>query len=142
VVDYTRLLARAGFVLRPAASGRGFIGAIPLRDGTRGVRIAAAVPFGSPAYAAGLERDDMIASIGGTRVTRADEVDRAITSRKPGESVQVAFERRGESVTSTIRLGEDPRRMLVPAEQAGQPLSDAQRRFREAWLSSAARNTF
>jgi len=142
VVDYTRLLARAGFILRPAASGRGFMGAIPLRDGTRGVRIAAAVPFGSPAYAAGLERDDVIASIGGMRVTRADEVDRAITSRKPGESVQVTFERRGESVTSTIRLGEDPRRMLVPAEQAGQPLSEPQRRFRDAWLSSAARNTF
>ena len=142
VVDYARLLARAGFVLRPAASGRGFMGAIPLRDAARGVRIAAAVPFGSPAYAAGLERDDVIASIGGTRVTRADEVDRAITSRKPGESVQVTFERRGESVTATIRLGEDPRRVLVPAEQAGQPLSDAQRRFRDAWLSSAARNTF
>jgi predicted metalloprotease with PDZ domain len=142
VVDYTRLLARAGFVLRPATPGRGFMGAIPLRDGPRGVRIAAAVPFGSPAYAAGLERDDVIASIGGMRVTRADEVDRAVTSRKPGDSVQVTFERRGESVTSTIRLGEDPRRVLVPAEQAGQSLSDAQRRFRDAWLSSAARNSF
>ena len=142
VVDYTRLLARAGFVLRPATPGRGFMGAIPLRDGPRGVRIAAAVPFGSPAYAAGLERDDVIGSIGGMRVTRADEVDRAVTSRKPGDSVQVTFERRGDSVTSTIRLSEDPRRVLVPAEQAGQPLSDAQRRYREAWLSSAGRNTF
>ena len=142
VIDYARLLARAGFVLRPAAAGRGFIGAVPLRDGPRGVRIAAAVPFASPAYAAGLDRDDVIVSIGGMRVTRADEVDRAITSRKPGDSVQVVFERRGESVTSTIRLGEDPGRDLVPAEQAGQPLSDTQRRFRDAWLSSAARNTF
>jgi predicted metalloprotease with PDZ domain len=31
---------------------------------------------------------------------------------------------------------------VVPAEQAGQPLSDAQRSFRDAWLSSRARNTF
>jgi predicted metalloprotease with PDZ domain len=141
-IDYAPLLARAGLILRPSAPGRAFIGQVPLRDATRGARVAAAVPFGSPAYAAGLERDDVIVSIGGARVTRADEVDRVVTSRKPGDSVQVIFERRGEPVTSTIRFGEDPRRDLVPAEQAGQTLSEAQRRFRDAWLSSGARNTF
>jgi predicted metalloprotease with PDZ domain len=31
---------------------------------------------------------------------------------------------------------------VVPAEDAGQTITDAQRRFRDAWLSSAARNTF
>jgi predicted metalloprotease with PDZ domain len=31
---------------------------------------------------------------------------------------------------------------IVPAEQAGQPLTEAQREFRDAWLSSRARNTF
>ena len=31
---------------------------------------------------------------------------------------------------------------VIPAEQAGQPLTDAQRSFRDAWLSSRARNTF
>ena len=31
---------------------------------------------------------------------------------------------------------------IVPAEQAGQPLTEAQRNFRDAWLSSRARNTF
>jgi predicted metalloprotease with PDZ domain len=142
VVDYASLLARAGLTLRPATPGRGFMGEVALRDAPRGVRVADVVPFGSPAYAAGLERDDVIVSIAGTRVTRADEVDRAVTSRKPGETLQVTFERRGQPVTSTIRLAEDPRRELVPAEQAGPPLTDAQRQFRNRWLSSAARNTF
>jgi hypothetical protein len=31
---------------------------------------------------------------------------------------------------------------LVPLEQAGQTLTDAQRRFRDAWLRSRAGNTF
>ncbi len=31
---------------------------------------------------------------------------------------------------------------VVPVEQAGQPLSEMQRDFRDAWLSSRARNTF
>lgn len=38
--------------------------------------------------------------------------------------------------------GGDGRYEVVLAEDAGQPLTDAQRRFRDAWLSSGARNTF
>jgi len=38
--------------------------------------------------------------------------------------------------------GSDPRYEVVLAEDTGQPLTDAQRRFRDAWLSSGARNIF
>ena len=139
VVDYARLVSRAGFVLRPAAPERGFAGAIPLQDAPRGARVTELVPTGSPAYAAGLERGDVILSIGGAKVTRADDVDRAITTRKPGDSVAIVFERRGQPVTATMRLVADPRVELVLAEQIGQTVTAAQRAFREAWLSSAAR---
>jgi predicted metalloprotease with PDZ domain len=142
VVDYAALLSRAGFILRRSAPGRAFAGAFPLQDAQRGARVADLVPPGSPAYAAGLERGDIIVSIGGTRVMRADDVDRALAARKPGDTLAVAFERRGQQVEATLRLVEDPRVELVPAEQAGQSLSDAQRRFRSAWLSSAGRNAF
>jgi hypothetical protein len=36
----------------------------------------------------------------------------------------------------------DPTLELVPVEQAGGMLTDAQRRFRDTWLSSRAANTF
>jgi hypothetical protein len=52
------------------------------------------------------------------------------------------FERRGARVTSVIRLVPDPRVELVTAEETGQTLTDAQRRFRAAWLNSAAGNSF
>ena len=141
VADYTRLLARAGFVVRPVAPGRATAGALRLQDGQRGVRVSAATEMGSPAYEAGLDRDDVITAIGGMRVTTADQVDRAMTSRKPGDALPVTFERRGQQVSATLRLVEDPRREVVAAEQAGETLTDAQRRFRDAWLSSGgARN--
>jgi hypothetical protein len=73
---------------------------------------------------------------------RADDVDRALTARKPGDTLAVVFERRGQQVDATLRLVENPAVELVPAEQAGQSLTDAQRRFRAAWLSSAGRNAF
>jgi S1-C subfamily serine protease len=96
--------------------------------------------FGSPAYQAGLERDDIILSLGGARVITQADVDRALTTRKPGEALQVVYERRGERITSVLKLAEDPSLELVPAEEAGQVLSEAQRKFRDSWLSSAARS--
>ena len=46
------------------------------------------------------------------------------------------------SRTGTAKSGSDSDLEVVLAESAGQPLTDAQRRFRDAWLSSAARNVF
>ena len=77
VVDYARLLSRAGFVLRPAAAGRAFAGALPLQDAPPGARVSPNV-FGTPAYAAGLERGDIIVSVGGAKgdVRRRGSSDR------------------------------------------------------------------
>ena len=139
VVDFKPLLAKAGFILRPRSAGRAYAGALKTQDGQSGMRVTDDVPFASPAYAAGLERDDVIVSLGGSRVTVAADIDRALMTRKPGDSLQVVYERRGERITSVLKLVEDPTLELVPAEEAGQPLTDAQKKFRDAWLGSAAR---
>jgi len=143
VVEYERLLGRAGLVLRPASPGRAFAGELRLQDAQGRARVVSAVPFGSPAYEAGLERDDVILAIGGTTLEGAADIERAIGQRTPGEAVPIVFERRGQRVSATLRLVADPRLELVTAEQAGRQLTAEQRRFRDAWLSSAAsRNTF
>jgi predicted metalloprotease with PDZ domain len=144
VVNYTKLLADAGLVLRPRFAQSGFAGELRLQDAPGGVRIAAAVPAGTPAYQAGLERDDVLTQVGGASATRAEEVDAAIRAARPGTAVTVTYlhRGRGQPVSATIRVIADPRLEIVPAEQAGQALTDAQRRFREAWLRSQAGNTF
>jgi predicted metalloprotease with PDZ domain len=139
VVDFKSLLAKAGFHLRLRSAGRAWAGALQTQDGPSGVRVTGDVPSTSPAYAAGLERDDVVVSLGGSRVATAAEIDRALMTRKPGDSMQIVFERRGERITTILKLVEDPALEIVPAEDAGQALSEAQRKFRDAWLSSAAR---
>jgi predicted metalloprotease with PDZ domain len=135
VVDYARLLARAGMVLRPRAAGEAFAGELQLQDAPGGVRIARPVPLFSPAYDAGLERDDVIVSIGGAPVSSVADLYKGVRDRRPGDSVPVVFRRRGgEEVTAPLRLIADPRQELVPVEQAGRALSEAQRGFRKAWL--------
>ena len=137
VADYARLLARAGLILRPRFPEQGFAGDLKLQDVRGTVRVAGLVPFGSPAYAAGLESDDTILSIGGAAPSSAAEVERMIRMRRPGDTLPIVFERRGRQVTGSLRLIAHPAQELVPAEQSGQPLTPAQRRFREEWLSSA-----
>jgi predicted metalloprotease with PDZ domain len=142
VVDYAPLLARAGIVMRPAEPGRAFAGEFTMEETPRGPRITSLALYGSPLHAAGLDRDDVIVSLRGTRVMRSEDVDRLLGMSKPGEEVAVVFERRGQQVKATIELAENPAIELVAAESAGQTLTAEQRRFREAWLSSAARNAF
>jgi predicted metalloprotease with PDZ domain len=144
VVNYAKLLADAGLVVRPRDAQSGFAGELRLQDSPGGVRIAAAVPAGTPAYQAGLERDDVLTQVGGASATRAEEVDAAIRGARPGTALSVTYlhRGRGQPVSATIRVIADPRLEVVPAEQAGQALTDAQRRFRDAWLRSQAGNTF
>ena len=135
VVDYGLLLARAGLVLRPAHPGRVSAGPLDLQE-TRGrVRVAAPTLFESPAYAAGIDRDDAIVSVGGTPIQRVADFQAAIGGRRAGDEVPIVFERRGQRVAGTLRLIEDRRQEVVTAEAAGQPLTEAQKRFRAAWLS-------
>jgi predicted metalloprotease with PDZ domain len=135
IVDYPRLLARAGLVVRPRHPGAAYMGDIALQSAD-GVRVAQSVPFDSPAYKAGLERDDVVVSIDRTEVQAPDDVEEALAKHKPGSSVRIVFRRRGKETSSELRLVEDPRIEVVTAEEARQPATDSQRRFRQQWLSS------
>jgi predicted metalloprotease with PDZ domain len=140
VVDYQRLLDRAGLVLRQTDAGRPWIG-VRIQD-AQGARIAAAAPFGSPAYRAGLDRDDVIVAFGDGAVPNAATLTRLLGTYRPGQQVSVTFERHGQRRTTLMTIAADPHVDVVPLEAVGRSLTDAQRRFRDAWLSSAARNTF
>ena len=84
----------------------------------------------------------MIVAVGGMSVGSAVEVERMIRQRKPGEEVTIVFERRGQRVTGRLRLRQTRSSRSIRAESAGRPLSAEQRRLRDEWLSSAARNAF
>jgi predicted metalloprotease with PDZ domain len=141
VVDYEPLFSRAGLVLRAASPGRAFAGALRLQDVQGRVRVVDAAPLNSPLYQAGLDRDDVILAVGGTTIENTGAFERVIRARKPGDEVPIVFERRGQRVTATLRLVQDPRLEILALEDLGRPMTDAQRRFRDAWLSSP-RNSF
>ena len=143
VVNYARLLANAGFVLRPRSPQSGFAGQLRLQDSPMGVRITGAVLSGSPAYQAGLDRDDVITAINGVATRMVEQVEAAITGARAGTTLNLTYLHRGLGPTkiAEIRVIADPRLEVIPAEQADQTLSAAQRQFRDSWLRSHAGNT-
>jgi predicted metalloprotease with PDZ domain len=138
VVDYGALLARAGFVMRKRAANTATIVGVNLNvGGGGGARVTNAVLTNTALYKAGVDRDDLIVSLDGKAMTSQQAFDELMRAHKPGDQVPIVFVRRsGEKVTGTLTLESDPRIEIVPLEQAGEALTDAQKQFREAWLGS------
>lgn len=60
---------------------------------------------GSPAEAAGIERGDVVTELDGQAVASAEDVARYVRNQRPGQSIEVTFERNGQQQTTTIELG-------------------------------------
>ena len=138
VVDYSRLLAQAGILVRPSDEGRGTLGQVPVQFDSAGARVVGPTLVGTPVYDAGIERGDLIVSVAGRPAMSQEAFTAAVEGKRPGATVEIVFEQRGERRTATVALIEDPRLEAVTFEQAGRELTDAQRRFRAAWLGSRA----
>jgi predicted metalloprotease with PDZ domain len=133
--DYARLLAPAGIVVRKRNAGAAWTGL--QMDRTNPAAVGGLVPFGTPAFAAGLEQGDIITSVGGTAFTNLAAV---LKDRKPGDQLVVEFRRpSGVVVTSTLRLAEDPALQAVTIEFTGGTVTPEQKAFRESWVGSKAR---
>jgi predicted metalloprotease with PDZ domain len=142
VPDYGRLLGLAGYDLRRAAAGRAWIGNVQVQESGGGLLVGsgrfggrgALVPFGTPAYDAGIDSGDRIIAIDGERATMARW--NAIAARTVGSQVRLDVERRdGTRATTTATLAEDPAVQIVDLATTG-GLTPEQGAFRRAWLRS------
>jgi S1-C subfamily serine protease len=60
---------------------------------------------GTPADNAGLRPGDVITSLGGDGITSSDDLGAAVRKHKPGDKVDVKFERSGNEQTASVTLG-------------------------------------
>lgn len=134
--DYPRLLAQAGFLVRPSSPGRAWLGDAQVAVGSEGASLTSPSTIGSPLYEAGITAGDRIVSIGGTRIATMAEYRAALAARKPGEQVEVALVGRDGARTATLTLREDPRVEVVAFEDSGRTPTAAQLAFRGRWLAS------
>ena len=88
------------------------------------------VPFGTPAYAAGLETEDVVRTLDGQKATV--EAWNGLHDRKPGDTVKlVVVSRDGVARDVILTLQSDP---ALELSDLGSAMTAAQRAFRKAWL--------
>jgi predicted metalloprotease with PDZ domain len=128
--DYGRLLARAGFALRKRQPGRAWLGELRVQP-RDGARVSTLVAPTWPVYAAGLDQDDELRELDGQRIGNDNDIAALVSRHKPGDRIAIAFtDRTGRTKTATVTLGENPGLEVVPVDSP----SDAQKKFRDAWL--------
>ena len=136
-MDYERLLARAGILLRKATTPVVWAGAQGLTFSERGAEITAALR-GSPLYNAGLDRGDCIVEWDGEAITTQGELTTLLDAHKPGDHIKLQVETRGGKKDVDLELAGPPGYEMEPYEMAGKELTPEMKAFREAWLSSKA----
>ncbi|SNC67174.1 Predicted metalloprotease, contains C-terminal PDZ domain [Hymenobacter gelipurpurascens] len=136
--NYEALLAPAGMLVRPAKAGQASLAA-RLQFNPDSTATLGGTLMGSPLYAAGLDREDVVLKLDGKKPINAKELQTRLAAHKPGDVVQVEVKARDGVRTVPVTLMEDPTLEVVTYEQAGKPVSKAQKKFRAAWLSSKAK---
>jgi putative serine protease PepD len=79
---------------------------ISVQDSDAGATVAETVSGGS-AQEAGIKAGDVITKVGDRAVDDADSLIASIRSHRPGDKVQVTYERSGQESTVTATLGSD-----------------------------------
>lgn len=134
--DYPRLLAQAGFLVRPNDPERASIGEFPISVGGGGLVMTAPPMIGSPIHEVGIGNGDRILTLGGTKLESVASFREALADRQPGERVAISWEGRSGPRSATIMLRADPRVEVVAYEEAGRTPTAAQLAFRGRWLAS------
>ena len=134
--DYEKLLAPAGFTLQKIGAGKPWIGRVRYTGGANGITIAGNTVKGTPLYDAGLDTDDVLLTMDNKLIKRQDDVATILNGHQPGDTMLVSYLHRGKSMQSTIKIVENPSFTVVPYEQAGLPVTDAIKVFRQNWLGA------
>jgi predicted metalloprotease with PDZ domain len=135
--DFGALLAPAGLVLQPVAPGRAWLGDLRL-DTRDGLRVGILVAPDAPVYRLGIEQGDLLNALDGRDVRTPADVASVLDTHKPGDRIDVTYtDRRGQPITASVVLGEDPHVTIVPVERTGGQLTSEQAAFRAAWLGAS-----
>lgn len=132
--NYAPLLEKAGLTLQKQLAGKAWLGSVQYAENT--TMISSNTITGTPLYNAGLDVDDVITQLNGKLVARAADINEIISSRKPGDTINIQYKHRTETKTATVTLGENPAYSLMTFEQAGTTPTSEMKEFRNSWLGT------
>lgn len=130
---YAELLNAVGVILSQEPNSAYFGAAVAITDDLNG-KIQANTKIGSPAYKAGLDKDDIITSINGKPFPNGVQFDAFIKEFKPNDKLLVTFLRDGQKRNTEVILESDPSYTISLKDKNSEKLSKKVLKARQGWL--------
>jgi len=134
--DYTRLLDRAGLIVRASAPALPTLGLFWGGVQNGALTIGSHTQAGSPLYEAGIDRGDQLLALDGTGITGPADLQNLIARKMAGDTVAVTYRKRGELRTRSVVLAGSPALEVIPCEVLGRSPTAAALKLRNEWLSA------
>ncbi len=128
--DYKKLLSTVGIYLK--SKKEAYIGAEVEFTKNGLARVSEYTRQDTPAYIAGLEKEDIILSIGNKSFSNLEQYYEVINKYRPGKKTILKFKRNGEDKTIYVTMGENPEIEVTEYSNPNKKML----LNRENWLSS------
>lgn len=131
-IPYEEYLGYAGITVeKKLDSDKAWIGVATDKSDDGRAKIKNVIP-GSPAEAAGLDRDDVVIAVD-LRVVNADTFPRAVSDHKPGDTIRITVIRLGElkEIPVTVAVNPHPTYKLKPMEHP----TEKQKAMYNSWMA-------
>ncbi|MGO9340364.1 MAG: trypsin-like peptidase domain-containing protein [Terracidiphilus sp.] len=130
VVEVYNDLISAGHKVTRGSIGirfnQGLSGAVNRVYGFKNGVLVQQIVHGGPADKAGLKAGDIITTIDGRQIKDGDDLVNEITSRRPGSSIRLGFQRDGKQMDTTVTIGDLDSVFAEAVNQQGEAGSDNQ----------------
>ena len=130
---YNELFSSVGIVLSQDDNAAYFGAAVSITDDLNG-KIQSNTKIGSPAYKAGLDKDDVITSINGKPFPNGIQFDAFVKKFKPNDMLSVTYLSDGQEKNTEVILESDPSYAISLQEKNGDKLSKKVLKERKDWL--------
>ncbi len=132
--DYRVLFESVGLFLSPDPDGA-YLG-VSLAVTTDGsVQVEAGTLIGTPAYEAGLEKDDLLTSLNGRPLNAQYALSEALKMMKAGDNIDLGYMRRGQEKSTVAVLKANPAQTVQLLESTGAAPTKEALENRRAWLN-------
>ncbi|WP_299800423.1 PDZ domain-containing protein [uncultured Maribacter sp.] len=132
--SYTELFKTVGVSLSQNKEAAYIGAAVSITDDLNG-KIRSNTKIGSPAYIAGLDKDDIITAINGDKFPNGIQFNKFIENEfKPNDKLSISFLRNGKERKTEVTLTADPNYTISLIEKNEEAPSKKVLKARKAWL--------
>jgi predicted metalloprotease with PDZ domain len=132
-IDYKKLFAAMGYSLAPANAGKASLHRFSIDSTGTGLAISRNTIRNTPLYNAGLDVDDVIVEMDGKKPVRVEDINEIVGKHKMGDKIPVTYLHRGNKITATVTLTEDP---WIKIEKQSGNIDAKQLLRRKQWMGA------